>query len=50
MEEKIYKAVSRAGALNIVVGVISITVGVAAGVLLLISGARLISHKSKILF
>lgn len=50
MEEKTYKVISRSGALNIALGVISIVAGVAGGVLLLISGARLLAAKSKILF
>ena len=36
MEEKIYKIMRGAGALNIVLGVISLVVGIAAGVLLII--------------
>ena len=47
MEEKIYKTMGRSGALSIVLGVVT---GVASGVLLLISGARLLADKSKILF
>lgn len=50
MDEKVYKTMSRSGALSIVVGVISIVVGLASGVLLLISGGRLLAGKSKILF
>lgn len=50
MEEKIYKIMRGAGALNIVLGVISLVVGIAAGVLLIISGGKLISGKSRILF
>ena len=41
MEEKIYKIMRGAGALNIVLGVISLVVGIAAGVLLIISGVTL---------
>ena len=50
MDEKVYKIMGRSGALAIVIGVISIVAGVAGGVLLLISGGRLLSGKSKILF
>lgn len=50
MEEKIYKTMNGAGAMNIVLGVIALAVGVATGVLLIISGAKLLSGKSKILF
>ena len=42
MEEKIYKIMRGAGALNIVLGVISLVVGIAAGVLLIISGGKLL--------
>lgn len=50
MEEKIYKTMNGAGALNIVLGIVAIATGVSAGVLLIISGAKLIAGKSKILF
>lgn len=50
MEEKIYKTMSKCGALNIVIGVVSIVAGIAAGVLLIVSGANLLSKKSDILF
>ena len=48
--EKEYKTMSGAGALNIVLGVVSVCVGVASGVLLIISGAKLLARKSQILF
>lgn len=50
MDEKYYKTVKSSGALNLVAGVISITVGVTMGVLLIVSGARLLASKSKNLF
>lgn len=50
MEEKVYKIMNGAGAMNIVLGVISLAVGIACGVLLLVSGAKLLSGKSKLLF
>ncbi len=50
MEEKVYKTMNGAGAMNIVLGVIALAVGAATGVLLIISGAKLLSGKSKILF
>ena len=50
MEEKIYKTMGRSGALSIVLGVVAVVTGVASGGLLLISGARLLADKSKILF
>lgn len=50
MEEKIYKTMGRSGALAIVVGTISIVTGVTSGILLLISGGRLLARRSKILF
>ena len=50
MEEKLYKTMNGAGTMNIVLGVVSLAVGVASGVLLIIYGAKLLAGKSKILF
>lgn len=50
MEEKTYKTMGGSGALNITIGVITLVVGVAAGVLLIISGAKLLAGRNKILF
>ncbi len=48
--EKEYKTMSGAGALNIIIGIVSLCVGVASGVLLIISGAKLLARKSQIMF
>lgn len=48
--EKIYKVMRGTGSLNIVAGVISIVVGVSLGILMIISGARLLANKGKIMF
>lgn len=50
MEEKVYKTMRGAGAWNIVLGIVMIVVGVAGGILMLVSGAKLLAEKSKILF
>ena len=50
MEEKVYKVMKGAGATNIALGVISMTVGIVVGILMIVTGARLIAGKSKILF
>ena len=50
MEEKVYKTMNGAGALNIEIGVIAIVAGLTSGILLLISGAKLLIHKSNIMF
>lgn len=50
MEEKIYKVMKGSGALNITVGIVVLATGIAGGVLLIVSGAKLLTHKSKILF
>lgn len=50
MDEKIYKTMYGAGALNIIIGVVAIAAGIAGGVLLLISGGKLIAGKSRIMF
>ena len=48
MNEKIYKTMSRTGACSIAVGIITLVTGVAAGVLMIVSG-RLLKRKSDIL-
>ncbi|MDE6687964.1 MAG: hypothetical protein K2K17_11680 [Lachnospiraceae bacterium] len=50
MEEKTYKAMSLGGTAGIVTGVISIIVGVACGVVMIVSGARLLAERRNILF
>ena len=49
MNEKVYRTMKVSGSGNIVIGIISIAVGVAGGILLIISGARLLSSKKDIL-
>lgn len=48
--EKVFKTMRGTGALNIVLGVVVLVIGVASGVLLIIGGAKLLGDKSKILF
>lgn len=50
MEERTYKIMGGSGALNIALGVVVMVVGVAGGVLLVISGAKLLAGRNKILF
>lgn len=50
MEEKAYKIMNQSGGLNITLGVIAIVAGIAGGVLLIVSGARLLAAKTKLLF
>lgn len=49
MSEKVYKVMGGAGALNIAFGIISIVVGLATGVLLIISGGKLLSGRKNII-
>lgn len=50
MNEKIYKAMSFAGIANITVGIIVVVVGVAAGIISIVSGARLLKEKRGLTF
>ncbi|MDE6208679.1 MAG: hypothetical protein K2M73_03275 [Lachnospiraceae bacterium] len=50
MEEKTYKLVKRTGGFSIALGIISIVAGVTVGVLSIITGAKLLKGKSRILF
>ena len=49
MDEHTYKVLGGTGALNIAFGVISIVAGIAAGVLLIISGAKILGSRKKII-
>ncbi len=50
MEEKLYRTMRGTGAANIVIGVLTLVVGITSGILLLICGAKLLPRKSNILF
>lgn len=50
MEEKVYKTIRNAGISNLVMGILIICFGVAAGVMTIVQGAKLLSRKSDILF
>ncbi len=50
MVEKAFKTMKTAGTANIVIGIIVIVVGVAAGVLAIISGAKLLRNKKELTF
>ena len=50
MEERTYKIMGGAGALNLAFGVVIMVVGIAGGVLLVISGAKPLAGRNKILF
>ena len=50
MNEKIYKTMSRCGAGSFALGIIVLVTGVASGVLMLVSGARLLKRKTEITF
>ena len=49
MNEKIYKTMTRTGACSLAVGIVTLVTGAAAGILMIISGARLLKRKSDIL-
>ena len=48
--EKIYKTMNGTGVLNIVIGSILITIGLAAGILAIVSGSLLLKRKADITF
>jgi len=50
MEQKVYKVMKGAGAANIAAGVVTLVGGLAIGILLIVTGGKLIAGKSKILF
>lgn len=50
MNEKIYKTMARCGAGSIALGIVVLITGITAGVLMLVSGTRLLKRKSEITF
>ena len=49
-EEKIYKVVRTTGAWDLAIGIVTMVFGLAAGIVLVISGAKLLMSRSKIMF
>ena len=50
MEEKAFKSMGLAGAGNIAVGIVVLTTGIAAGIITIISGARLLKCRKNLTF
>lgn len=50
MNEKVYKTMSRCGAGSIVLGIVALVSGTVTGVLMLVTGAKLLKRKSEITF
>ena len=50
MEERTYKTMGGAGAMNIAVGVVILVSGITSGILLIIGGSKLLAGRNKILF
>jgi hypothetical protein len=48
--EKVYKTMKSVGSFNVVLGILMIVSGIAVGVPLITRGAKLLKHKSEILF
>ncbi|MGN0494796.1 MAG: hypothetical protein ACI4GW_01075 [Lachnospiraceae bacterium] len=50
MNEKVYKTMKNVGAWNVVFGVILIVIGVTIGVMQIVHGGKLLTHKKDITF
>lgn len=50
MNEKLYKTVAHTAIWNLVMGIVILVTGIASGVLLLVSSARLIKSKDEMTF
>lgn len=48
--EKVYKAMKSVGSFNVVMGILMIVSGIAVGITVIAKGAKLLKHKSDILF
>lgn len=50
MNERAYKTMGLTGAANIAIGIVMIVAGVAAGIIAIIGGARLLKNKEGLMF
>lgn len=50
MDEKTYKRMAGIGAGNIALGIIVLVTGIVCGIMAIVGGARLLLHKSDIIF
>ncbi len=50
MDERAYKKIKSAGACSLTFGILTLVFGLTAGVMLVVSGAKLLAHKSETLF
>ena len=48
--EKVYKTLGLTGAANIAIGIVIIVVGITAGILSIVTGAKLINSKKGMMF
>ena len=49
MSEKIYNAMKNSGAIGVTAGIITLVVGIASGVLMIVSGAYLLKKKNSVM-
>lgn len=50
MAEKVYKTMKSVGAFNLVTGILLIVGGIAAGIVVIVNGAKLLNDKSDLTF
>ena len=50
MDERLYKKVKSVGVSNLVFGILILLFGIGSGIMMIVNGARLLAHKSDILF
>lgn len=48
--EKVYKTMGNVGGANIALGIIMLVTGITAGILTIVSGARLLANRKNIIF
>ncbi len=50
MEEKVYRTMKLVGSGNIVIGIVMIVIGLAAGIVSIVGGAHLLKRKGELTF
>ena len=50
MNEKIYGTMKSTGVVNIVFGILTMAIGIGTGIVMVVTGAKLLKRKSEIMF
>lgn len=50
MNQKVYETMKSTGVVNIVFGILTMVIGIGTGIVMVVTGARLLKRKSEVMF